>query len=127
MTQSNIVISMHISKKEVKMISSDNIRGHLDAVILKLIIEKDRYGYEISKEIVQRTDNAFEIKEATLYAVFQRLEKKHFIVSYSGEITHGRKRKYYKITASGKEYFDEKITEWKLTKKIINTLLEEKK
>ena len=87
------------------MISSDIIRGHLDAVILRLIIEKDRYGYEISKEISKRTDNTFEIKEATLYAVFQRLEKNEFIISYSGQITHGRKRKYYKITELGQSYF----------------------
>jgi len=107
------------------MISSDIIRGHLDAIILKLIIEKDRYGYEISKEISLRTDNQFEIKEATLYAVFQRLEKKEYIVSYSGQITHGRKRKYYKVTASGKEYFIEKKEEWKTTKKIINLFMEE--
>ena len=39
------------------MISSDIIRGHLDAIILRLIIEKDRYGYEISKEISKRTNN----------------------------------------------------------------------
>ena len=107
------------------MISSDIIRGHLDAVILKLIIEKDRYGYEISKEISKRTDNTFEIKEATLYAVFQRLEKNEFIISYSGQITHGRKRKYYKVTELGQSYFQEKVNEWKETKKVINTLLEE--
>lgn len=59
------------------MLSSDTIRGHLEPIILKLIIEKDRYGYEISKEILSRTNNMFEIKEATLYAVFQRLEKRN--------------------------------------------------
>jgi PadR family transcriptional regulator PadR len=106
------------------MISSDIIRGHLDAIILKLIIEKDRYGYEISKEISQRTDNLFEIKEATLYAVFQRLEKNEYIVSYSGQITHGRKRKYYKVTALGREYYEKKTEEWKITKKIINLFME---
>jgi len=106
------------------MISSDIIRGHLDAIILKLIIEKDRYGYEISKEIKSRTNDLFEIKEATLYAVFQRLEKKEFIVSYSGEITHGRKRKYYKITATGREYFSDRQEEWKITKQVINTFME---
>jgi PadR family transcriptional regulator PadR len=41
-----------------------------------MIYEKDCYGYEISKEIAGRTGNKFQIKEATLYAVFQRLEKK---------------------------------------------------
>jgi PadR family transcriptional regulator, regulatory protein PadR len=108
------------------MISSDIIRGHLDAIILKLIIEKDRYGYEISKEISSRTNNAFEIKEATLYAVFQRLEKNEFIVSYSGQITHGRKRKYYKVTESGQDYFQDKVKQWQVTKEIIDTLMEEK-
>ena len=49
-------------------------RNSEDARII--IYEKDTYGYEISNEIVTRTNNQFEIKEATLYAVFQRLVKK---------------------------------------------------
>ncbi len=108
------------------MISSDILRGHLDAIILKLIIEKDRYGYEISKEISIRTDNTFEIKEATLYAVFQRLEKNEYIVSYSGQITHGRKRKYYKITEQGHAFYQEKLCEWEETKRIIDLFMEGK-
>lgn len=107
------------------MISSDIIRGHLDAIILKLIIEKDRYGYEISKKISERTNNVFQIKEATLYAVFQRLEKNEYIVSYSGKITHGRKRKYYKVTQLGQEYYNEKTIEWRKVKEIVNTFMEE--
>ena len=107
------------------MISGEVVRGHLDAVILKLIIEKDRYGYEISNEIGKRTDNEFEIKEATLYAVFARLEKKKLIKSYIGDVTHGRKRKYYTITTLGKAYFREKVQEWEEVKKFINLFLEE--
>jgi PadR family transcriptional regulator PadR len=106
------------------MINSDIIRGHLDSIILRLIIEKDRYGYEISKEISQRTDGKFEIKEATLYAVFQRLVKKRLITSYYGDETQGGRRKYYKITLSGKKYYDECIKEWKNTKKIIDIFME---
>ncbi|WP_105615399.1 PadR family transcriptional regulator [Vallitalea okinawensis] len=107
------------------MLSSDTIRGHLDAIILRLIIEKDRYGYEISKEILARTENMFEIKEATLYAVFQRLEKKDLIKSYHGDVTHGRKRKYYRITTLGRAYYREKIIEWETTKKVINIFMED--
>jgi len=109
------------------MISSDIIRGHLDAIILRLIIEKDRYGYEISKEISSRTDNQFGIKEATLYAVFQRLEKKELIESYKGEETHGGKRKYYRITTLGKAYYKERIKEWEMTKKVVDIFMEELK
>ena len=106
------------------MISSDVIRGHLDAIILRLIIEKDRYGYEISKEISERTDNAFGIKEATLYAVFQRLVKKELIESYQGEVSLGSKRKYYRVTTLGKAFYSEKVKEWDTTKTIINTFME---
>ena len=105
------------------MIRSDMIRGHLDAVILRLILEKDRYGYEISKEISLRTDNRFQIKEATLYAVFQRLEKKELIESYYGSVSKGGKRKYYRITTLGKAFFKETVEEWKETKEIIDLFM----
>ncbi|MCG8569004.1 MAG: PadR family transcriptional regulator [Spirochaetes bacterium] len=109
------------------MISSDIIRGHLDSIILRLIIEKDRYGYEISKEISQRTEEKFLIKEATLYAVFQRLEKKRLIRSYYGDETQGGRRKYYKATSLGHSFFEERIKEWKEAKEIINIFMEDKK
>lgn len=105
-------------------ISSNLIRGHLDGIILRLIIEKDRYGYEIASEIAKRTNDVFLIKEATLYALVQRLEKKELITSYIGTKSHGSKRRYYKITPLGKAYFKEKIKEWKMLKTIMSQLLE---
>lgn len=106
------------------MISSDIIRGHLDSIILRLIYEKDRYGYEISKEISLRTNDRFQIKEASLYAVFQRLEKKEIIESYFGDISHGGKRRYYRITPLGRAYLKEKIAEWQETKEVMNIFME---
>lgn len=106
-------------------ISSDILRGHLESVILKLIIEQDRYGYEIASEIAKRTNQDFLIKEATLYAMVQRLEKKELISSYIGAKSHGRKRRYYKITPLGKAYFKEKQAEWTELKHIMSLLLEE--
>jgi len=106
------------------MLRSDLIRGHLDSIILRLIFEQDRYGYEISKEISLRTDNRFQIKEATLYAVFQRLEKKELIESYMGSVSQGGKRKYYRITTLGKAYLKEMVKEWKETKEVIDLFME---
>jgi PadR family transcriptional regulator PadR len=106
------------------MFRSDIIRGHLDSIILRLIYEEDRYGYEISKEISLRTDNRFQIKEATLYAVFQRLEKKELIESYLGEVSQGGKRKYYRITTLGKAYLQEMVKEWKEVREIIDLFME---
>lgn len=58
------------------MIRSDIIRGHLESIILRLIYENDQYGYEISKQISLRTESRFQIKEATLYAVFSVLKER---------------------------------------------------
>jgi PadR family transcriptional regulator PadR len=101
------------------------IRGHLESVILKLILEQDRYGYEIANTIKERTNEAFVIKEATLYSIVNRLESKALIESYIGEKTHGKKRRYYTITVLGRAYFNEKIREWSELKQILDTLLEE--
>ena len=106
------------------MINSDIIRGHLDSVILRLILEKDRYGYEISKEISRRTQDQFQIKEATLYAVFQRLEKKELISSYEGDISLGGRRRYYNITSLGRAFFREEVEAWRKTKEIIDIFME---
>ena len=106
------------------MINSDILRGHLESVILKLIIEQDRYGYEIASCIKERTNNRFVMKEATLYSIVSRLEKRELIESYVGEKTHGKKRRYYKITTLGKAYYYEKKQEWYELKEILNTLLE---
>lgn len=108
------------------MIGSDIIRGHLESVILKLIMENDRYGYEISNCITERTNNKFNIKEATLYSIVGRLEKKELIESYFGTKTHGGKRKYYKITPLGKAYYKQRKEEWEELKQILDSLLEGK-
>ena len=71
-----------------------------------------------------RTNDRFNIKEATLYAVFQRLEKKDLIRAYYGDFTHGGKRKYYSITTLGKAYYREKVTEWNAIKNVINLFME---
>jgi PadR family transcriptional regulator PadR len=107
------------------MINSDVLRGHLDAIILSLLQEKDRYGYEISKEISQRTADRFQIKEATLYAVFQRLEKRDLIKSYEGDVSFGGKRRYYTITSPGREFLRAERESWQTTKEIIDILMED--
>ena len=63
-------------------ITSDLLRGHTETIILKLLIEKDSYGYEINKSIQEKTNNLFELKEATLYSAFRRLETAGLIASY---------------------------------------------
>lgn len=107
------------------MMNSDLLRGHLESIILKLILEQDRYGYELANTIKERTNERFVMKEATLYSIVTRLEKRDLIESYVGEKTHGKKRRYYKITSLGKTYYIQKKQEWEELKEILDTLLED--
>ena len=88
------------------MAESDLIRGNVDTIILKVLYEGDRYGYDLIKQINARGDGQWEIKQPTVYACLKRLEKQGFVSSYwdSSESDGGR-RKYYTLTDSGKEVF----------------------
>ena len=65
-------------------IAGDLIRGHTDAIILVRLLKSDSYGYEINKVVSTLSFGRFELKEATLYATFKRLEEAGYITSYWG-------------------------------------------
>jgi PadR family transcriptional regulator PadR len=104
-------------------ISPDLLRGSTDAVILHLLSLHDSYGYEIYKAIIEITGEQFELKEATLYASFRRLEQEGSIHSYWGDETKGGRRKYYRVTESGLTRLAQCKSDWKFTVNTINSLL----
>lgn len=106
-------------------ISADVLRGHTDAIILSQLVKKDSYGYEINKTIACVSGEQYELKEATLYTAFKRLEDAGLIVSYWGSESIGARRKYYRITQAGCRAYDEMRAQWRKTKTIIDALLGE--
>lgn len=104
-------------------ISSDVIRGYNDTMILYLLLQKPSYGYEISKDIKSLTNEKYIIKETTLYSAFTRMEANGHVESYSQEADNGKRRTYYRITESGKKYYQEKCEEWKLTKEVVEKFI----
>ncbi len=106
-------------------ISADLIRGHTDAIILAQLLNKDSYGYEINKTIAKASRRQLELKEATLYTAFKRLEEGGLIESFWGNETVGARRKYYRITDAGRQTYRQMLDEWEQTKAILDILLEE--
>lgn len=104
-------------------ITSDLIRGHTDTIILAKLMESDSYGYQINKTIYQASNQRYELKEATLYTAFKRLEDAGCISSYWGDQGSGARRKYYTITNRGKEVYQQKMTEWLEAKELLDKLL----
>ena len=105
-------------------IGADLIRGHTDAIILAQLLKKDSYGYEINKTISRSSEGEYELKEATLYTAFKRLEDSGQITSYWGSEPVGARRKYYCITPIGRQSYRRMLAEWRQAKKIIDTLME---
>lgn len=105
-------------------IAGDLIRGHTEAIILARLMRGDSYGYEINKTISTLSDGRFELKEATLYTAFKRLEEQGCIASYWGSSGAGARRRYYTITPAGREAWHRLHQEWLETKEIMNQLLE---
>jgi PadR family transcriptional regulator, regulatory protein PadR len=104
-------------------VSSDLLRGHTDTIVLGILMEGDSYGYEIYKKIIEKSEGQYELKEATLYSSFRRLELDGNINSYWGDETQGGRRKYYKITPLGENVYNLNRQDWEYAKKIIDKLL----
>jgi PadR family transcriptional regulator, regulatory protein PadR len=104
-------------------LSSDLLRGHTDTIILKLLMDGDKYGYQITKLIFEYSGNIYELKEATMYSSLKRLEQDGHITSYWGDESQGGRRKYYRITPSGRALYETNKRNWDYSKKIIDKLL----
>lgn len=85
--------------------------GSMTMLVLKLLSEKDMYGYEMIDTLKQRSNNVFEMKAGTLYPLLHSLVEKKCLTSYEKE-ANGKIRKYYGITPIGKALLAEKEMIW---------------
>ena len=101
------------------------LKGYIDLLVLSVLCEEDLYGYLISKRIKEKSEDEFEIKEATMYVTLKRLEKKGYLKGYWNDCegTGGGRRRYYSVTGEGLKYFDESIIEWSALKKILDCFM----
>ena len=87
--------------------------------MLHLLTVKDRYGYEVLS-VLHRifTDT----QESAIYALLRELCRDKYTESYMGEISGGPARKYYRITDSGREKYDQLAEQWRAKKKFLDEL-----
>ncbi|MGG5253563.1 PadR family transcriptional regulator [Neobacillus sp. SM06] len=105
------------------MFNRELVKGSTSLILLQLLNERDMYGYELVKELEQRSDNGFSVKEGTLYPALHKLEKQEYIECYWLEQEKGPARKYYRITGPGKEMLAEKTREWRDFVQVMNKVI----
>jgi PadR family transcriptional regulator PadR len=99
------------------------LSGSTPMLILSLLRDGDKYGYEMVAELAKRSDDTFELKEGTLYPLLHTLEKNKWVSSYTKLTPSGRERKYYRLTSQGREQLEYKEKEWKLFSEKVNAVL----
>ncbi len=106
-------------------LSADLLRGYTDTILLRRLCHGDSYGYRISKDVALISQGGLEMKEATLYTAFRRLEQGGLIHSYWGDEHSGARRRYYAITDAGRERLERDVLGWEETKSMLDRLLKE--
>lgn len=106
-------------------LSADLLRGYTDAIILRQLASGDSYGYQINKNVMLLSDGSVQMKEATLYTAFRRLEGAGYIRSYWGDEMSGARRRYYTITKEGQARLQQDLTTWEENKYQLDRLLGE--
>ncbi len=100
------------------------ISGSTTTLILKLLQEKDMYGYEMIESLKRKSDHTFDLKAGTLYPLLHNLEKKGFLKSYEERADNDKIRKYYQLTSKGHTLLAEKHKEWTVYSNAVNKILE---
>ena len=78
--------------------------GTIELVLLLLLQDGKKYGYQLSQELTEYSDGGYELKEATMYPTLYRLEQNHYLESEQVKVGVRRTRVYYTITKDGLEY-----------------------
>jgi PadR family transcriptional regulator, regulatory protein PadR len=90
----------------------DLVKSNIDSLLLCLVKDQAMYGYQIIKDLENRSQGYFKFKEGTLYPALHRLEKNGLVSSEWRVLESGQQRKYYTITAKGLESLVEKRSNW---------------
>jgi PadR family transcriptional regulator PadR len=103
---------------------NDLLHGTLDVLILKALSWGPTHGYDVSRQIEQRTKNALAIEDAALYKALHRLEASGAITAEWGASANNRRAKYYSLTARGRQLLRGEIATWKRYVAAVTSVLE---
>ena len=88
-------------------------KGSAELLVMSLLEDQPRHGYDISKLIKLRSDGALQFHVTSLYPLLHRLEKQGLIDGRWVEKPDQRRRRYYSLTADGRRALHAKQQSWK--------------
>jgi PadR family transcriptional regulator, regulatory protein PadR len=97
-------------------------KGSAELMILALLENRPRHGYEIAQLIDLRSRGAIRFNVASLYPLLYRLEKRAWIRGRWVEKPGQRRRRYYRLTSSGKNVLSKQRVGWREFVEAINLI-----
>ncbi|MFZ3589923.1 PadR family transcriptional regulator [Bacillus sp. DJP31] len=94
------------------MFDRELVKGSTSLILLQLLEKRDMYGYQLVKDMDEKSGHSLQVKEGTLYPALHKLEERGYVEAYWMEQEKGPARKYYRITEGGKEILQHKTKEW---------------
>jgi PadR family transcriptional regulator, regulatory protein PadR len=94
------------------MLDRELKKGSTEMLILALVEDRPRHGYEIANLIEERSDGVLQFHAASLYPLLYRLEKRGLIKGRWVEKAGKRRRRFYKITVAGQKILAEQRQTW---------------
>jgi PadR family transcriptional regulator PadR len=105
-------------------IDTELLKGTLSLLILSLLSRRPMYGYELAATVHADTDGAFTWREGSLYPSLHKLHADGLISGEWEEKDTGRKRRYYRLTRTGRAALKEKRDSWQRLSTAVNQILE---
>lgn len=99
------------------------LKGNTDTLLLALLHGESMYGYQIVKEVNQRSSGYFAFKEGTLYPALHRLERARLIEGRWEDTPNGVRRRYYFITDRGRQELSDRQKEWLRFSRAMNSVM----
>ena len=88
-------------------------KGSAELLILSLVEDQPRHGYDLSKLIELRSGGVLKFRVASLYPLLYRLEKRGWIQGRWIEKAGQRRRRYYRLTPAGRKMLAEQRSGWR--------------
>jgi PadR family transcriptional regulator PadR len=101
---------------------AENLKGHLDTLILAVVRAEPLHGYAIIEELKQRSGGTLALPEGTVYPALHRLETAGYLSSVWSSET-GRRRRVYSLTRRGRRELGSRRDEWRLFSTTMNAVL----
>jgi PadR family transcriptional regulator PadR len=102
--------------------NADALRGHMDALLLSVLESEPLHGYAIIEALQERSGGALNVPTGTVYPALRRLERIGYLSSEWATVG-GRKRRTYRLTASGRRQLEGERSAWREFTSVIGGVL----